>query len=309
VAFFSILAVAALCRPATAADAPSKPAEKPPSPEERILKALGEPVKGKFVETPLSDVIDNLRTAHGIEIHFDRKALDDVGIGVDTPITKNIQGVSLRSFLRLLLHELSLTYEVYNEVLLITTPEEADGRMIVKVYDVADLVAPAPPDKAVEKYNPFAAPGDFETLIETITMCVNPIRWDGPSGAIAPFPAAGIRALAVRETQAVHEELETLLRNLRAMRHGKPPVEFFAQPLGKLTPAERDASRGLREKEDHRCAAVEAKLRNGLESRLSVELLATARKVRKRPPTKEELEALPPLPKPPAARGGMGGRP
>ena len=41
---------------------------------------------------------------------------------------------------RLMLRELNLTYMIQDEVLLITTPEEADARLTTKVYPVADLV-------------------------------------------------------------------------------------------------------------------------------------------------------------------------
>ncbi len=114
-----------------------------PKPAERkIREELKKPTQMEFIEMPLSDVIDYLKDYHGIEIQLDKKALDDVGIGSDTPITKNLKGISLRSALRLLLKEHSLTYVIENEMLLITTPEEADNRLVTKVYPVADLVIP-----------------------------------------------------------------------------------------------------------------------------------------------------------------------
>ena len=69
--------------------------------------------KWSFIETPLCDVIDYLKDHHHIEIQLDNKALGDVGIGSDTPVTKNIKGTTLRSALRLLLHELNLTYMIH----------------------------------------------------------------------------------------------------------------------------------------------------------------------------------------------------
>ena len=38
-----------------------------------------------------------------------------------------------------MLREMNLTYVIQDEVLLITTPEEADSRLVTKVYPVADL--------------------------------------------------------------------------------------------------------------------------------------------------------------------------
>ena len=56
---------------------------------------------------------------------MDRRALDDAGIPSDTPITRSIKGVTLRSALNLWLDELDLTYVVQNGVLKITTKAEA----------------------------------------------------------------------------------------------------------------------------------------------------------------------------------------
>jgi hypothetical protein len=110
--------------------------------EEKILNSLQDNTSLEFIETPLADVIDYLKDLHGIEIQIDTKSLEDVGIGSDTPITRNLKGITLRSALRLMLKELDLTYVVRDEVLLITTPEEAQSQLITKVYPVADLVLP-----------------------------------------------------------------------------------------------------------------------------------------------------------------------
>ncbi|MCR4415824.1 MAG: hypothetical protein NUV77_25700, partial [Thermoguttaceae bacterium] len=115
---------------------------KPGKAEQRINEALSEPTKIDFTDTPLSDVIAYLEEYHKINIEFDNKALEDAGVGTDTAITRNLQGVSLRSALRLMLRDLNLTYVIQNEVLLITTPEDAGTRLSTRVYPVADLVLP-----------------------------------------------------------------------------------------------------------------------------------------------------------------------
>ena len=62
-----------------------------------------------------------------------------MGVAPDSRITRNLKGVSLRSALRLLLHDLGLAFEIRNEVLSITTPEQAESHLATVVYDVADL--------------------------------------------------------------------------------------------------------------------------------------------------------------------------
>ncbi len=110
---------------------------------EKIRQALGSPTEIEFVDTPLSDAVDYLMDRHGIQIQIDTRALTDAGVGTDTPVTRRLKGTTLRSALRLLLHEVGLTYLIQDEVLLITTPEEAEDRMKASAYPVDDSTGPA----------------------------------------------------------------------------------------------------------------------------------------------------------------------
>ena len=110
--------------------------------EAKIAAALTEKTELDFTDQPLSDVIEYLKAKHEIEIQLDSKALADAGVGSDTPVTRNIKGITLRSALRLLLGELDLTYVIRDEVLMITTKTEAENILSTRVYPVADLVIP-----------------------------------------------------------------------------------------------------------------------------------------------------------------------
>lgn len=127
------------------------------SAEERIFRALDDIATLEFIETPLADVVEFLKDAHNIPIEIDTKALDDVGLSTDVPVTRNLKGITLRSALRLMLRELDLTYMIRDEVLLITTPEEAETQLTTKVYPVADLVMPI----ITNSINPFQGGGGF----------------------------------------------------------------------------------------------------------------------------------------------------
>ena len=108
--------------------------------ERKITAALNKPTQMEFIETPLDEVVRYLKKLYEIEIQIDRRALGEVGIDVHTPLTVNLKGVSLQSALRHILRDHSLTYVIRDEVLLITTPEEADEMMTIRAFDVADLV-------------------------------------------------------------------------------------------------------------------------------------------------------------------------
>ena len=110
--------------------------------EKEIMKALDDDTTLDFVETPLTEVVQYLEDLHKIQIELDIAALDGAGTAPDTPITRNLSGITLRSALRLILSEHDLTYIIDNEVLMITTTEEAQNKLVTKVYPVADLVVP-----------------------------------------------------------------------------------------------------------------------------------------------------------------------
>ena len=95
-----------------------------------------------FTDTPLEEVVNLLQEDYGIPIQIDRPALEAIGLDPNEPVTVNLHNISLRSALRLMLKKLQLTYIIQDEVLMITTPEEAESQLVVKVYPVADLVLP-----------------------------------------------------------------------------------------------------------------------------------------------------------------------
>ena len=110
--------------------------------EEKIFNELNRVTEIDVVEMPLKDVVLFIQDRHGIPIVLSQKKLEEASVSTDTPVTKSLRGVTLRSALRLILKDLELTYVVRNEVLQITTPEDAESELITKVYPVGDLVVP-----------------------------------------------------------------------------------------------------------------------------------------------------------------------
>jgi hypothetical protein len=111
--------------------------------EKKIQEELLRPTQFQFNETPLKDVVTFIKDLHGINIELDRKKLEDAGVNPDdTLITRNLSGVSLKAALKLVLEQLGLAYVIKNEVLVITSKDDADAYLITKVYPVGDLVVP-----------------------------------------------------------------------------------------------------------------------------------------------------------------------
>lgn len=112
------------------------------SKERTIESKLLSPVNLNFENTPLKQVIDDLRDFHGINIVPDLPALQSQGTHLDSPISIKLDQVSLKSALNLILHQVKLTYVIKDEVLQITTEENAKGKLVTMTYQVADLVVP-----------------------------------------------------------------------------------------------------------------------------------------------------------------------
>ena len=120
------------------------PAEATPNafdhPPRAIKEALTQRVSFDFAELPLSEAVRQISERTRILIHLDAKRLDEVGVSIDTPITKSFPNIRLSTFLDLMLEELELTYLVKDDVLVITTPEYAETERVIRVYDCRELL-------------------------------------------------------------------------------------------------------------------------------------------------------------------------
>jgi hypothetical protein len=117
---------------------PPDQAQNEPTLEEKLNKRLDV----DFVDTPLKDAISFLQDNTGIQFVIRQKKLEEAGnVSVDTPINKTLKRVRVSTLLELLLDELELTYVDRDDLLLITTPEDAEATLQIRVYDCRDLLA------------------------------------------------------------------------------------------------------------------------------------------------------------------------
>jgi hypothetical protein len=177
--------------------------------DEQIRKALGETVQLDFSDTPLGDALDKISKQHGIRIWIDQRALTDLNITSDTPVTRKLSDVSLKSALQLLLRPLQLAFRVHDGVLQITSQAEYDNKLEVRVYPVGDIVAPFNKPEARDQ-------ADFDALIDVISNTIAPTSWDtvGGPGSMGPH----VQSLIVSQTADVHEQIEGLVRTLRSVQ-------------------------------------------------------------------------------------------
>jgi uncharacterized membrane protein YgcG len=113
--------------------------------EQEIEDKMDDPVSLEFRDTALQEVIEFLQNYTNVNIVLDRPALEEEGITTETPVTIHVEGIKLRSALKLLLDQLNLAYIIEDDVLRITTATKAGEKLTYKVYPVADLVIPILP--------------------------------------------------------------------------------------------------------------------------------------------------------------------
>jgi hypothetical protein len=98
----------------------------------------------KFSSTPLADALDMLSDLSGANLNVDWKTLEAAGISRQTPVTATLHGVPMRKVLSLILAQAAgadtLTFYLEDNVIQITTRDDADKHLVTVVYDVEDLV-------------------------------------------------------------------------------------------------------------------------------------------------------------------------
>ena len=178
----------------------------------RIEQALAGPLHSTgldYADQPLGDVVTQLGDEYGIPIQIDKAALEEAGIATDSAINVTLHNISLRSALKLMLRKLPLTWIIQDEVLMITTKEDAEKDLDTCVYNVQRLVDESDP-KSVK------------ALIDAIQACVACDTWAVNGGGQAEVQALPSGLLVVSQTPAVQEEVNALLNKIRKMREQAP---------------------------------------------------------------------------------------
>ena len=180
-----------------------------------------------FRDTRLDDCLDYLRDVSGANIQVDWKALEQAGINRDTPVTINLESVTLRRALTLVLKSATgnrAVFTIDENVIAITTRQNADKTLITLTHDVSDLVMTVPdfeaPDISLRPSGGAATPRAREkeptqaergeNLVKIIVETVCPEVWKDNGGPASIRYMGG--KLIVTAPRYVHDAIAGTLK-------------------------------------------------------------------------------------------------
>lgn len=167
--------------------------------DDKIYAVLGQPLAEpwEFNDAPLRDVRRTIMHQFRIPCEIDVRALEDLGLDVDTPVNLSLERVSLRSALRHLLGNLDLAFLIKDEVLLITTKEKAEEHLVIGCYPLPTVF-------------------DQRELTEVIQLSCAADTWDTVGGPGAIRCLLVTNELVISQTMEVHEQITELLTRFDA---------------------------------------------------------------------------------------------
>lgn len=177
-----------------------------------LITQLDREASFAFDDVPLEEAINVIQSDHQVTILIDKVALEEIGLTVDVPVEISLSGVSLKSFLKLMLHDLDLTLLIRGDVLMVTTPEAAEQSLLNRIYWIAGTGLPQQ---------------DANSIMEIIGSSIHPETWDllgGPSTITSARVSNPQRVgLVISTTLETHLEIEAFFETLRAMTTGSDP--------------------------------------------------------------------------------------
>jgi hypothetical protein len=189
--------------------------------DERIQQALQTRGDWNFVDVPIERLPKLLNERLQIATSLDVRALDEAGVDREKTVSGPVGVTTMEAYLERMLSVENLTYTISQGILVITTIDEAELLLTSRVYPIRDL-------------HPFDSLNhDASTLIQLFFQGTSG-EWedyDGVGGTISYVPQAG--ALAIRQTQRVHREIEAILNAVRRARRlqGGPSLTLSAPRL------------------------------------------------------------------------------
>ena len=194
--------------------------------EEAILRKLHKTYPAFLAPTTLNGIVTSLKSID-ISARLDVLALEDLGITSDEHVDWHGSPVSLVASLEQSLYEFDLTWIIRGGALLITTQDNAEQQMRTKIYRVSGIVEfrQIPLWGGNARQAAWQDRYDFDTLIENISIAVEPDTWEylGGSATITAHATVRHQFLIVSQTDRVHDMVEIYLWRLNQLGGARQP--------------------------------------------------------------------------------------
>jgi hypothetical protein len=181
-------------------------------PDEAAARAvLDKPVADvRFDDTALTDAVDKIRDLTGANIFVNWKSLEAAGIHRNTPVSVHLRGRKLSTVLDLMLAIVGsergeLGYAVDQGVITISTRDDLAKNVVVRVYDIRDLIYP--------QVNRGAQVARLTRLIEHVDAA----SWKDAGGTVGALRELEGQ-LIVTQTPDNHRRIVALLQDLRGAK-------------------------------------------------------------------------------------------
>ncbi|MEL6108841.1 MAG: sigma-70 family RNA polymerase sigma factor [Planctomycetota bacterium] len=171
----------------------------------RVTRLFDQLISFQCAETPLHDAVKHLSKIIDSTIVIDQRALEEVGLSRDTPVSIEMTDISARSLFNLMMKDLDLTVTISNDVVTITTRESADASLLNRIYWLEGI----------------GADGDYGGLMAMIQSTIEPDSWEQLGGSSTIVSAGTKRpAIVVSSTYNNHLQIEKLFETLRTNSFG-----------------------------------------------------------------------------------------
>ncbi|MGD8450461.1 MAG: hypothetical protein PVJ57_01465 [Phycisphaerae bacterium] len=234
-----------LCAPAMAqAPLSNRNLPTPPPQVPNTLRLLNQRIpEVSFESVPFEQIMEWVGELTGANVVVRWQIIEDAGIERDKPLTIRVKNLRLSQVLWMIMNEAAgsdvrLAYRAAGSLLILSTQDDLGQEMIVKVYDVADLLTSAPrfnnaatmdPAQALNQSGGQGGGGgnnqlfqsnqnnqnesrdqegtgtDIQVIIDLIQGTVEPDSWvaNGGLGHIHPFN----KSLVVYNSLLVHQQI------------------------------------------------------------------------------------------------------
>ena len=186
----------------------------------------------RFDGVPLCDVMDFFQNVTGDQVLVNWEALATQGVNRDSPIDLQARDISLRRGLSAVLARVgrNVTFEIEGKIIRVAPADSMP--LVVRVYDVADLVnayrmihAEVPTGGGIGGTSGgsgfvLAPVPDPDSIDALIMNAIEPDSWTGTGGHAAAWSSGDY--LIVLQTRVAHDKIETLLNRLRIANSQRP---------------------------------------------------------------------------------------